>query len=116
LAIAAGHSFRQLAVKRQAFINVDAFAVGSIQESAFLRRLVGIVHLNQRHVVRIPARYEPVAALLHPAGKVVGGNLVGLAHHRIPGLQDAHRRLFIHYGRAVAGQFVGVGAKVVVEL
>src|SRR4029077_20177499 len=50
--------------------NVNALAIVSQQQAAFLRRLAGIVAGQQRLELRVPLRHEVKTALLHPAVKI----------------------------------------------
>src|SRR6185437_1290968 len=91
--IRARNSFRQLAIEGNTLVNVSPLAVRRKKQPALLRLLVRIVHLEQRHVTRIPARHEPVPALFDPALEIGRGDAVGLAEHRVVGLEDLHGRV-----------------------
>ena len=66
-AVGARHAGRQLAEEGEAGVDVGPLAEPRHQQPAALRRLVGILELEERRVGRLPGGRHVESALLHPA-------------------------------------------------
>src|SRR6266478_3125045 len=93
--IGARDSFRELAKEGNARVDVQAFAVTSIDESAVQVRLARIVHGEKRRVFGVELRPEIEAAFLDPAFEIALRDLVRAIQKRIVGLEKFHRRVFV---------------------
>ena len=103
-AIRSGHARGELPEKREAGVDVVAFAVLRHEHAAWQRRFAGIVHReDRREMILVPTAGEIRAALLHPTLKVFFGDAVGLKKKRMRGLEDFDRRLFDRYASLPAG-------------
>src|ERR1700674_542908 len=86
--VRSGHAFGQLTEEGDAGVDVRAFAVVRVNEAAFELQLAGIVHREERSVLRVELRPEIKAALLHPAFEVVLRDFVGAIEKRIVRLEE----------------------------
>jgi hypothetical protein len=66
-----------LAIERESYIDISAFARMGDEQAATLRVLTGIGGLSESGVGGVPGIEKGVAALLDPAVEVGGGDGVG---------------------------------------
>src|SRR5277367_2326180 len=81
------NALRQLAIERQSFVDVNAFAGLRHQQTAFLRVLPRIVRLDERFVPRVPTLHESVPALFDPSVEVTRRDFVRPTQQRVLRLQ-----------------------------
>src|ERR1043166_6522931 len=64
--VGAGNAVRHLAIECVRVVDIDALSVVRIDQSALLKRLPGIMSLDERFIGGVPTRKELGAAVFHP--------------------------------------------------
>src|SRR5690348_9237383 len=92
-------SLRELAEEGNAGVDVQAFSVMSVDESAVEVWLARIVHGEKWRVFGVELRPEIEAAFLEPAFEIALRDLVRAIQKRILRLEKSHRRVFVGNAR-----------------